>query len=282
MKVLLRSILTGFIDIFFNNKKYIQIFFSKGIQNFGDVVTPILLEKLSGKKIRYIGKPKYYKKPHILAIGSILHLASKDSIVWGAGFMDPNKKCYEKPKKVLAVRGPKTRELLLSQGIDCPEIYGDPALLLPLVYTPKIKKQYKLGIIPHYTDKNNKWLKQFNNLEDVKVIDVQNKDTVHFINDILSCEKIASSSLHGIITADAYGVPSTWIEFADLVDGFKFLDYFLSVQRSDTKPLRITKSTTLDEIYSTFYDYKINIDLNPLLNSAPFPLKIDYKTNELK
>ncbi|MBU1642941.1 polysaccharide pyruvyl transferase family protein [bacterium] len=276
MKILFRSVLNKAVDIFYNDEKYLKIFFSKGIQNFGDVVTPILIEKLSGKKIRYIGKPKYFKNTNLLAIGSILHLASKDSIVWGSGFMDPEKKCYEKPKKVFAVRGPKTRELLLSQGVQCPEVYGDPALLLPLIYAPKIIKKYELGIIPHYTDKNNVWLVQFNNLENIKIIDVQNKNTLHFIDDILSCEKIASSSLHGIITADAYGIPSTWIEFSDKVHGFKFMDYFLSVKRTDTKPLKVTEGTTLDAINSTFYDYKTDIDLNKLLDSAPFSLKYKY------
>jgi pyruvyltransferase len=276
MKILLRSTLNRILDIFYSDEKYLKVFFSRGIKNFGDVVNPILLQKLSGKRIRYVGKPKYYKNTNLLAIGSILHLASKDSMVWGAGFMDAEKRCYEKPKEVFAVRGPKTREQLLLQEIPCPEVYGDPALLLPLVYAPKITKKYELGIVPHYTDKNNKWLEQFKNIDNIKIIDVQNENILHFIDDILSCVKIASSSLHGIITADAYGVPSTWIEFADLVNEFKFTDYFLSVKRTDVAPVRITKTTSLDEINAAFYDYKIDIDLNKLLDSAPFLINIEY------
>lgn len=275
MKILLRSMLNGLIDAFYSDEKYIKVFFSRGKRNFGDVVTPVLLKKLSGKKVRYVGKPKYYKKTNLLAIGSILHLSSKDSVVWGSGFMDAEKTCYEKPRKVLAVRGPKTREMLLSQEVACPEVYGDPALLLPKIYLPEVSKKYELGIIPHYTDKDNKWLEQFKHDEEIKIIDVQNKNTLGFIDDILSCEKIASSSLHGVITADAYGVPSVWIEFADVVNGFKFLDYFLSVKRLDDRPVRIVESTGLEEIYSAFYDYKIDIDLNKLLDSAPFPLNIE-------
>ena len=93
-------------------------------------------------------------------IGSIIEsLANKESIIWGSGAMYGGEKVlYEKPKKVLAVRGPLTRKYLLSQGVDCPEVYGDPALLLPKIYNPLIEKKYKLGVIPHNIDFENEHL----------------------------------------------------------------------------------------------------------------------------
>ena len=51
------------------------------------------------------------------------------------------------PQKVLAVRGPLSRNYLLENGVDCPDVYGDPALLFPKYYKPHIYKKYKLGII---------------------------------------------------------------------------------------------------------------------------------------
>ena len=90
-----------------------------------------------------------------MIIGSILDRGTKSSIIWGAGLISEDSEPIEIPKKIYAVRGPKTREKLLKSGIDCPEIYGDPALLLPKIYNPKIEKKYELGVIPHYIDKNN-------------------------------------------------------------------------------------------------------------------------------
>ena len=60
-----------------------------------------------------------------------------------------------KTKKIHAVRGPLTKAKLDSEGIACPEVFGDLALLMPEIYDPSFKKKYKVGILPHYVDKKN-------------------------------------------------------------------------------------------------------------------------------
>lgn len=257
-------------------KDSVRLFWFKNTQNFGDSLNPILLQTLTGKSVKWV---KFYTpKLHYIAIGSILETATKDTVVWGSGFISEEKHCFEKPQKICAVRGPKSREILINDGIECPEIYGDPALLLPKIYSPMIQKKYKLGIIPHFIDKENAWLQNIKQNNDVKFIDIQNPDIFKVIDEILSCEKIASSSLHGIIVADAYHIPSLWIEFSDKVmgKGFKFLDYFLSVNRKDTKPLLINGKVTIEEIESHFYEYSIEINIDKLLEAAPFKIKQEF------
>ena len=259
----------------FFNKDALSVSWDRGY-NFGDALNPILLNKLTNKKILWVNRV-YYPKPYIMCIGSILQKATSDSLIWGSGFISSDSKCSEKPKKVYAVRGPKTRAKLLEQDIDCPEVYGDPALLLPKVYAPKIEKKYKLGIIPHYVDQENKILDQFSKEEGVIVIDIKMKDHYAFIDLLLSCEKIVSSSLHGVIVADAYNIPSVWAEFSKNVkgEGFKFFDYFLSVKRTDLGPLLINNESKIDDLYDAFYDYKIDIDLDLLIKSFPYDLELD-------
>ena len=243
--------------------------------NFGDIITPFILDTISTNKITQIEKSQYYPYEHYFVIGSILDRATSETIVWGSGFISEDSKVLSMPKQIYAVRGPKTRKKFLEMGIDCPEVYGDPALLLPRVYNPKVEKKYKLGIIPHYVDKNQIWLKQLDLPNDVIIIDIQVKNPKSFIDKLLSCEKIASSSLHGLITADAYSIPSLWVEFSDNVkgEGFKFYDYFLSVKREEKAPFLIKNETEISDLLDVYTDYKIDINLDKLLMSCPFIIR---------
>lgn len=252
----------------------LRAYWYSDVYNFGDAINPLVIQNLSQKEVTKV-EPYLYNKQHYFVIGSILGRVNKNSIVWGSGFISEEDMFKEKPFKIHAVRGPKTREKLLNVGVDCPEVYGDPALLLPKLYNPKIDKKYSLGIIAHYFDKDNNWLQNNINNSTIKIIDVSQQDPYGFINDILSCEKIVSSSLHGIITADAYGIPAKWIKLSDKLHGgdFKFLDYFLSVKRKDTEAFVINSNTSLEELNLLFNEtYTIQIDLDELIQACPFKI----------
>ena len=95
---------------------------------------------------------------HLLAVGSILQWANSNSVIWGAGALSADVALSCQPKRILAVRGPRSREICLRHGVDCPAIYGDPALLMPEVYQPAVRIEHALGIIPHYVDQNTPFI----------------------------------------------------------------------------------------------------------------------------
>lgn len=244
------------------------------VKNWGDSLNVPMFRFISGQDP--VSMRHGFKLPQgqsvYMVLGSILGWANLDTIVWGAGYMSATTVVENCPQKICAVRGPFTYKQLQKQGVPCPEIYGDPALLYPKFYMPKkIVKKYKLGIIPHYIDKKVPLVDIFKDKEDIQIVDIQGPIN-QVVNDICSCERIASSCLHGIICADAYGIPSTWIKFSNNVlgRGFKFRDYFASVGRKDTEPLTVEKNTSVQQVLDRFYDYKIDIDLDTLYDVCPF------------
>lgn len=221
--------------------------------NFGDYISPIIVKHVFGSA-EVVDKEE---KGKMLAVGSLLQRALRENdIVWGAGLIKDVKIIPPKGVKWLLTRGPLTRERMV--GANIPEVYGDPALLLPDIYMPKVGKQWDVGVIPHYVDDRKEWdyFHKINILNNWKKI----------ISEINACNMIMSSSLHGIVAAEAYGVPAVWIAPTDKIGGgeFKFQDYFLGTGRSKQIPSTfdnvrsLPKITNLDKIKKQIYESSHN------------------------
>lgn len=238
--------------------------------NFGDNLSTFVVHKISGEDVRNVKRWPGDEVVYV-AIGSILHCAPAGSIVWGAGYMSANSRMRKQPLKICAVRGKLTRDQVIKQGFSCPEVYGDPALLCPKYYDPVITNKFKLGIIPHYVDQDSVLLDRFRKDPGIHFINVRGPIN-KIMDEINSCERILSSSLHGLIVADAYGIPSLWIKLSDKVvgGGFKFRDYFSSVGRKNNEPLILNNSMSMDFILNSFEEYRIQIDLDKLWEACPF------------
>jgi pyruvyltransferase len=201
--------------------------------NWGDSVNPYLFEKITGKKVVSSNVMyNFLKRDEILGVGSIIVGDLSNYVIWGSGIMWEDIKLQNKPKEVLALRGLKTLKKIQEVGGNC-DVFGDPVLLFPEIFSSQnIEKKYKYGIVPHFKDKNKIGVQKIINLNDpeIKIIDIQN-GIEEFVIDILSCENILSSSLHGLILAEAYGIPTCRLIFSEEMKGgdFKFFDYYSGV-----------------------------------------------------
>lgn len=246
------------------------------IPNWGDAVNPVLVREIAGvEPIAHDEVVNLGNRPVYSMVGSVLDGAMVPNlVVWGSGFMHADSSFRVPPRAVHAVRGPLTRELVREQGIECPPVYGDPALLYPRFYAPEVEPEFDLGMVPHFQDRGSPKLERFRRDDDVLVIDVLSgvRDVV---DQICRCRGIASSSLHGLVAADAYGVPCVWMEISDRVrgGGFKFRDYFASVNRRDRRPVRVDEETTAGDLIGGLDDRSIDIDLELLLERCPFPVE---------
>ena len=253
-------------------------------KNWGDALNPVLIEQVSGRKARGFDinlvnesdgtYPGNVGDLH-LVIGSTLQHANANTVVWGAGFTSNTCLFKEKPKRIDAVRGPLSAAHARSQGVFCPDVFGDPALLFPRYYKPEQRKQYTLGIIPHYLDSRNPTIDRFRNQSDILVIDI--KDGIETVVDNLcKCKCIVSSSLHGLIAADAYEIPSAWIKASSKIPGkdFKFYDYFASLGITDLEPIYLTEDTTANDLIHDCSLREVDLDLDRLLEACPFSRKL--------
>lgn len=247
--------------------------------NWGDDINWYFLrEIIDGKIISYDHAllARHFNRPNYVVIGSTIDLrADEKSVIWGAGIIDGSVTGLPKFKEIRAVRGPKTRQKLLSLGIDCPEVYGDPALLLPLHYKPDIEKTHRIGIIPHFHDLEHV-RKKIEQRKDIKLIDIRHyEEWTSVVDEILSCELIASSSLHGLIVSFAYGIPNVWVEFpeGELRDRFKYDDFFASIGIEES-PIELSMDDWPGAIESAIqHKPKGRIDLKSLIDASPFKLK---------
>lgn len=220
------------------------------LKNFGDYTNDIMFRKLSGKNILTTHIIDDIDSVHYLCTGSILRLCNEKHIVMGAGFIseddvlgggeylpqDKNMiKC--KPFKILSVRGPLTKKKLLDMGIYCGNIFlGDPLIIFPLIYNPKLIVSRQIGLLPHYIDKNKgSYVKHYEFLKnnfDVELIDILCGDEYEkMIDQIVKSEYIISSSLHGVIMGIVYGKKTIFVNYGYDVIGnnFKFQDFFESI-----------------------------------------------------
>ncbi len=196
-------------------------------KNVGDDISPMVMQYVLSKNgINYFTG---FPSKRTLGIGSIMHFAKDGDCIWGTGVNGKidNTKHHFKNLDVRAVRGPLTRSFLVSRGLDVPEVFGDPAILMPRVYMPNVVSDSlrKVLFIPHY---NHEFYFQSCDVETVKT-DAALPD---FVSKIIASRGVVSSSLHGIILAEAYGRPAVWFSPEGTTEpDFKFLDYYAGTGR---------------------------------------------------
>lgn len=273
--------------------------------NFGDAVGPWLVERITGKSPVNSRRVKH-EGPTMLAVGSIIgHLDRDHAALWGTGLMGPLSEDRLKrlrgydDVKVHAVRGRLTAEELRSSlGWDVPDVFGDPALLLPRFYSPRRSEASagSVAVVPHYAH-----TKHFpaSSPEGVHMVDVA-QGLERVVDEIASADSVISTSLHGIIVAQAYGVPWVWLRVDDHQlggDQFKFNDFFSTLSTHEPARRDVTKGQVraLDFVSLAREAVlpELTISLDDLLAAFPLaqngtvprpwqPPRVNVRTAELK
>lgn len=206
----------------------------KAFVNFGDYISLKLVERIVDAPVEVFYRYPNNKKKKLLAIGSILSFAVDNDVIWGSGI---NGKLLRKDQytfgtlDVRSVRGPLTKQFLMDNfGIEAPEVYGDPALLFPYFFPEFQKKEnpsYDYIVIPHYTE-----LKLFPKEGNPHIV-YPTDPWDEVIERILDSRFVIASSLHGLIIAEAYGIPARLLKVTDNEPMFKYQDYYEGTNRQN-------------------------------------------------
>lgn len=246
-----------------------SIFYTGGRLNIGDSMVPWLIKRVSNHEYQY-SNPLERRGPHLLSIGSILQFATSDCYVWGSGLISKDSRPKQQPKKFSAVRGPLTAKIMESTYRVTINTFGDPALLTPKFIDVSSFDSIcsGIGVIPHYVH-YEQLSGQLRSDKSIKIIDVRTDDIVAFVREIKSCNVVYSSSLHGIIIAEAFGIPAIWIKLDDRVfgDDFKFHDYYASTDRDSVNPLHVNSDNLLKMLIKE-PNYSPNFDIIRQLQSG--------------
>lgn len=235
-----------------------------GSINFGDRLSDIVVRQILAARGLSVDD-EVSESARLLAIGSVLHFAHDHNHIWGSGWNGKVAEEHFKARKlsVHAVRGPLTREFLRKYGIEAPEIYGDPALLVPHLFAGRFKPQPTQDhvFVP--------------NLHDLRL--VQHQPGVvsplwgwnMVIDAILKARLVLASSLHGLIIAEAFGIPARYVRLSETEDLFKYKDYYLGSGRSEAE---FAFATSIDQGLEMGGAPVLRHDPQPLLQAFPFHL----------
>ncbi len=229
-------------------RRHITAYYWVGRPNFGDLLTPLLISHYTDITVSWAP----IQTAELVGVGSVIeHIPNGwDGRIVGAGKLHEESLFPVGRTRILALRGPLT-----AKGLRGDFALGDLGLLANELVRVETKR-HALGIVPHWSDGELALREEFVRYKPL-VIDPRG-DPLDVIAEIGACEKIVCSSLHGMILADAFGIPRRF-EYAARLDSeggtFKFRDYSESIRTPfEVGKTLLANRQAIDDVKSALYD----------------------------
>lgn len=213
--------------------------------NLGDALSPVMVALVSGKPV--IHQAHDALSVRMAAVGTIAqNMKGGDVSIWGTGSSRYLQTAQEGERvvfrpdpatryRVYATRGPVGRAILGEENAVGAPVYGDPVWALPRFYNPKIEKKWEIGVIVHLSDLTDRALDTLpREAYERYHVPADFKGSVRIINtltaisaesmrekldEILACKRLVSTSLHGMVFAESYGIPCLYFAPRGTPDG---------------------------------------------------------------
>jgi hypothetical protein len=221
----------------FEPQKFLPLHYFIRVRNLGDRISPRLVAALVNMKAAWTNRSDI---PHLMGSGSLISLASPTSYIWGTGLMSPAQGMPRlDPNRILALRGKLSlacvrKTCALRRDIPL----GDPGYLAPALFGARAgSPRHELGVIPHYVDRFHPAVLALARQEGVLLLDIQSEPEP-FFRQLARCRHVISSSLHGLIFAEAMQIPNAWVRFSAEIAGgnFKYRDWYSLCKIKQRRP----------------------------------------------
>jgi pyruvyltransferase len=183
-------------------------------RNFGDQLTPLLLAHF-GIPFSHAPGPE----ADLVMVGSVLSAVPNywRGTILGTGFIQAGMKRDLRRARAIACRGEWTRR---AARLPPSTPLGDLGVLAPLLADGRTSPPVPQLVLAHYVDHD-----LIEHHPGAAVIPIT-AEPAAIIAAVTAAGVVFTSSLHGLILADALGIPHVWEKHADVRgDGFKFADY---------------------------------------------------------
>ncbi len=261
----------------------LKLFWWQATPNFGDDLSRVVVAHVSGRDVVHA------RPPHcdLVALGSLLHVVRNRCTaprsdgsapwIWGAGMLKPIAGTFLPHVQIAALRGPVSAAVL---GLKM-AVFGDPGLLAADAIGPVDQQEDRVGLVPHHSQMDDPRFAAMAAMEPaLKLIDVR-RDAVTVCQEIAQCRHVISASLHGLVVADAYGIPNTWLD-PEAQGRFKYHDYAASLGRRLVTPVSVNDAAEVArQVKDTVLPYADAIAEAKATLTAhfPAPLRADFETN---
>lgn len=241
-----------------------------GSINFGDFLSRVVVDLVLARRGYTLGD-EVERGRQMLAIGSVLHFARDGAVVWGSGINGkiPVEAHTFSTLDIRAVRGPRTAAFLRSRGIAVPDVFGDPALLLPVLAPDRFRRSQGggVGFVPNLND--SEAIAEIAKDKHAAGITLVSPRTGwnRCVTAILGHDLVLASSLHGLIVAEAFGIPARYVRLTETENLFKYTDYYEGTGRPDFHYAR-----SIAEGLEMGGERPPIFDAEPLLRAFPFDL----------
>ncbi|WP_124391977.1 polysaccharide pyruvyl transferase family protein [Rhodococcus wratislaviensis] len=194
--------------------------------NFGDLLGPIIVAEILNRSECEISLEGPTRR--LLTVGSIIRLARTGDVVWGSGVNGKslNARFDFDSLDVRAVRGPLTRDFLVDRGIDVPEVYGDPGLLVGRLWGRELAAsgypRREVTVVPNLND--------FGLYERTSNVLHPGSPISECLARIAASDFVTGSSLHAVVLAESWGIPARLVS-SPHEPQFKYADYYSGTGR---------------------------------------------------